>query len=123
MFASAILVITIVYWLVLLGFIGKYALSKKTKGDGGRKNIKPVPDSTLSWILQAAREAAMSGGSNYGYGDAAMLLGVPRKEQELRGWSFSITDNVNGVARVVRRRGEAAPLMYENVFVHHEYKR
>jgi hypothetical protein len=65
----------------------------------------------------------MSGGSNYGYGDAAMLLGVPRKEQELRGWSFSITDNVNGVARVVRRRGEAAPLMYENVFVHHEYKR
>jgi hypothetical protein len=52
-----------------------------------------------------------------------MLLGVPRKEQELRGWSFSITDNVNGVARVVRRRGEAAPLMYENVFVHHEYKR
>jgi hypothetical protein len=122
-FAAIILVVTIVYWLVLLGFIAKHALFKKARGDSGRKNIKPVPDSTLSWILQAAREASMAGGSNYGYGDGSMLLGVPRKEQELRGWSFSITDNVNGVARVVRRRGDAAPLMYENVYVNTEYKR
>ncbi|KAE9362942.1 hypothetical protein N431DRAFT_489904 [Stipitochalara longipes BDJ] len=121
-FAGLILLITTVYWLILLGFVGKHALFKKIRGDKSRKNIKPVPDSTLSWILQAAREASMTNGANYAYGDGTMFLGVPRGEEELRGWSFSITDSVNGVARVVRRRGDTAPLMHENVFINYEYK-
>jgi hypothetical protein len=111
-FAGLIFLITFGYWIYLLSIVGKHALFKKIKGDRSRKNIKPVPDSTLSWVLQAAREASMPGGTNYGYGDGAMLLGVPKREQELRGWSFSITDNVNGVARMVRRRGDTAPLMH-----------
>jgi len=121
-FAGLILLITTAYWFILLGSIGRHALFRRIRADGSRKNIKPVPDSTLSWILQAAREASMTNGANYTYGDGSMFLGVPRREEELRGWSFSITDSVNGVARVVRRRGDTAPLMHENVFVNYEYK-
>jgi hypothetical protein len=121
-FAGLILLITAAYWFFLLWSLGKHSLFKRIRGDSSRKNIKPVPDSTLSWILQAAREASMSTGAGYTYGDGSIYLGVPRRETELRGWSFSITDSVNGVARVVRRRGDTAPLMYENAFVNNEYK-
>ncbi|PMD31984.1 hypothetical protein L207DRAFT_518878 [Hyaloscypha variabilis F] len=121
-FAGLILLITTAYWFFLLWSLGKHSLFKRIRGDSSRKNIKPVPDSTLSWILQAAREASMSTGAGYTYGDGSIYLGVPRRETELRGWSFSITDSVNGVARLVRRRGDTAPLMYENAFVNYEYK-
>ncbi len=116
LFAAIILIVTFVYWVVLLGFIGKHALFKKIKGDGRRKNIKPVPDSTLSWILQAARESAMTSGNTFGSPDGSVLFGVPKKEQELRGWNFSITDSFNGVARMVRRRGDTAPLLRKSSY-------
>lgn len=116
LFAAIILIVTFVYWVVLLGFIGKHALFKKIKGDGSRKNIKPVPDSTLSWILQAARESAMTSGNTFGSPDGSVLFGVPKKEQELRGWNFSITDSFNGVARMVRRRGDTAPLLRKSSY-------
>jgi hypothetical protein len=116
LFAGVILMVTIVYWIVLIGFMGKHALFKRIKGDGSRKNIKPVPDSTLSWILQAAREASMTSGNTYGSADGSVLFGVPKKEQELRGWNFSITDGFNGVARMVRRRGDTAPLLRKSSY-------
>ncbi|CZR55523.1 uncharacterized protein PAC_05411 [Phialocephala subalpina] len=120
-FAGAILIITILYWLYLLAVLGKEALFKKMKGTAGRKNIKPVPDSTLSWILQAARENAMSTQTAYGQEDGT-LVGVPRKERDLRDWSFSITDSVAGVARVVRQRGGMpSPIMREPVHQENYY--
>jgi hypothetical protein len=112
-FTGLILFITISYWLFLLGTVGKYAVSKRTRRDGSRKNIKPVPDSTLSWILQAARENLLVGSGQSGYIQEIGMLGIPTSERELTGWSFSITDSVNGIARLTRRQENIASFMQE----------
>jgi hypothetical protein len=108
-FAALILIVTLIYYFTLALRLGKYALpSFMSRSDAGMKNPKPIPDSVMSWMLQASRENAMGG--QYAYGEQSeYLLGVPKKEGELRNWTFNVVDAGNGVARVVRTRGEAAP--------------
>jgi hypothetical protein len=109
-FAGLILAITTFYWLYLVIRLGKHALpSFFHRNQTGVRSLKPVPDSILSWMLQASRENALAGGPSSEVYEGAYLLGVPRKERELQGWSFTVTDAENGVARMVRTSGSVAP--------------
>jgi hypothetical protein len=108
-FAALILFITAFYWFFLLFSLGKHALpSVFHRGTTGMRNLKPVPDSVLSWILQASRENALAGTPPESY-DATYLIGVPKKESELHNWGFTVTDAEHGVARLIRVRGSVAP--------------
>jgi hypothetical protein len=57
-FTVFILIVIFLYWTVLLLIILKHALFRVAKRNHRLKNIKSVPDSTISWMLQAAREQA-----------------------------------------------------------------
>lgn len=98
-FTAFVFVITFLYWIILLLIISKHAISRMAKRRSGLgiKNIKPVPDSVISWMLQAARENIQSSDTNAG--------SAPKKEGELRNWSFTIVDGAQGVARMVQTRG------------------
>jgi hypothetical protein len=110
--AVLFLIIT-AYYLVLL-LILKFGSS-----NAGSKHIKPIPDSTLSWMLQAARENAISTGVSTG--EDGRLVDVPRKVTELRSWRFQITDSVVGVARIMReRRGLSSPAMSQGELVYQD---
>jgi hypothetical protein len=61
-FAGFIFLVTLIYYFVLLTKLSTHFMGTKFRPDssaGSRANIKPVPESTLSWILQAARENAL----------------------------------------------------------------
>jgi hypothetical protein len=98
-FTAFMLIIIFLYWIVLLLIISKHALFRVAKRKHGLKNIKPVPDSVISWMLQAAREQA------HGYTDPS-ATGVPKHEEDLRNWYFTIVDHSKGLARMVQSRGE-----------------
>lgn len=59
-FAGFILLVTLFYWIYLLVHLGSLALPGMShRRDAGPRNLKPVPDSILSWMLQATRENAL----------------------------------------------------------------
>ena len=97
-FTAFLLVVTFLYWIILLLIIFKHAISRKTKRKLGLKNISPVPDSIIGWMLQAAREHAQ--GSDF------TAEGAPKTEEDLRDWDFKIVDRTQGVARMLRARGD-----------------
>jgi hypothetical protein len=97
-FTAFILIVIFLYWIILLLIISKHALFRVAKRNHGLKNIKPVPDGIISWMLQAAREQAQGPGST--------PEGIPKREEDLRDWDFTIVDPTQGVARMVRARGE-----------------
>jgi hypothetical protein len=107
-FAGFILLVTIFYYFKLLASLGAHTLPRifRRKSNSSR-NIKPVPDSILSWMLQASRENAIGG--QHRDIEGMEYLGVPKKESDLRNWSFGVVDAVHGVARMVRTRGAVAP--------------
>jgi hypothetical protein len=111
-FTAFLLVVTFLYWIILLLIIFKHAISRKTKRKLGLKNIKPVPDSVIGWMLQAARENAQ--GSDF------TAEGAPKTEEELRDWDFKIVDRTQGVARMLRARGDATttPLLVQETPKH-----
>jgi hypothetical protein len=94
LFLAFIFVITLLYWIILLLVISTHAVVRLAKRKSGLQNIKPVPDSVISWMLQAARENVQ--GSN------ANAEGAPMKEQDLRDWTFTVVDSTQGVARIGR---------------------
>jgi hypothetical protein len=94
LFLAFIFVITLLYWILLLLVISTHAVVRLAKRKSGLRNIKPVPDSVISWMLQAARENVQ--GSN------ANAEGAPMKEQDLRDWIFTVIDSTQGVARIGR---------------------
>jgi hypothetical protein len=96
-FTAGLLVVTFLYWIILLLIISKHAIFRVAKRKQGLKNIKPVPDSVIGWMLQAAREHAQ--------GSDATAEGVPKNEKDLRDWDFSIVDRTQGMARLLRARG------------------
>jgi hypothetical protein len=100
---ALLLILTTFYWLALLIIISKFAMVRFARRKSGlQKNIKPVPVSVLSWMLQAARENIQGGSDVYAQ--------VPMKEDELRDWHYTIVDHSQGVARIGRSRGNA-PVM------------
>jgi hypothetical protein len=108
-FTAFLLIITFLYWIVLLLIISFHAMSrvKKRRLGLGIKNIKPVPDSVIGWMLQAARESIQ--------GSDANAESAPKKEDELKDWSFTIVNSSQGVARLVRARGNVTTnLVVEN---------
>lgn len=106
LFAGLILCITALYWFILLSRLGKHALPNIFhRTNSGLRNLKPVPDSILGWMLQASRENALGGQ----YGEDRYLVGLPMKERDLQNWSFTVVDNGNGIARMVRSSGSVAP--------------
>lgn len=107
------------YWITLLFRLGRHALPSFLGGDPASRSIKPVPDSILSWMLQASRENAL--GSQPAYGDSMHLAGVPRKERELHNWGFSVVELGSRTARMVRTHGTMAPQV-EQVYIHVEQK-
>ena len=108
-FAGLILAITTFYWFYLLIRLGKHALPGIFhQHQTGLQNLKPVLDSTLSWMLQASRENALAGNSAE-MNEGAYLVGVPRKERELQNWNFTVTDAENGTARMARTADSVAP--------------
>lgn len=117
-FAGLCLVIVGVYWITLLLRLGKHALPGFFHSSDS--SIKPVPDSILSWMLQASRENALGG--QLTYGESLHLAGVPRKERELHNWGFSVVDPGSYIARMVRTRGGAPPQMVEQVYMGAEQK-
>jgi hypothetical protein len=123
-FAGLIFLVTLIYYFMLLTRLSTHFMVTKLRQDShvdSRPNIRPVPDSTLSWILQAARENAletehMSTGYREvrrkpvaGLAEEVRAMShsnaVPSHESELRDWRFEVVDMPAGVARVVRRRG------------------
>jgi len=104
-FTAFILVLTFLYWIILLLIISIHAMSrvKKRRSGLGIKNIKPVPDDIIGWMLQAARENVQSSDAN---ADSA-----PKKRKDLRDWCFTIVDSSQGVARMVRTRGNVTTNM------------
>jgi len=111
-FTAFLLVVTFLYWIVLLLIIFKHAISRATKRKLGLKNIKPVPDSVIGWMLQAAREHAQ--GSDF------TAEGAPKTEEDLRDWDFKIVDRTQGVARMLRARGNitTTPLLVQETPKH-----
>lgn len=108
-FAGLILIVTLIYYFSLILRLGRHALpSFLSRSGAGQKNPKPIPDSVLSWMLQASRENALATQSG-DHDEATCLLGVPGKEGELRNWNFNLVDAGNGIARMVRTRGHVAP--------------
>lgn len=105
-FTAFVLVTTILYWIVLLLIISKHAIFRMAKRKSGIKNIKPVPDGVISWMLQAARENVQ--GSDTNAEDA------PMKENDLRDWNFTIVDSGQGVARMVRAKGNVTAVVQES---------
>jgi len=118
-FAGFILLVTIFYYFTLLASLGVHTLPRifRRKSNSSR-NIEPVPDSILSWMLQASRENAIGG--QHGDIEGMAYLGVPKKESDLRNWSFGVVDAVHGVARMVRTRGAVAPAAEQ---VHRQYEK
>ena len=94
LFLAFIFVFTLLYWIILLLVISTHAVVRLAKRRSGLQNIKAVPDSVISWMLQAARENVQ--GSN------ANAEGAPMKEQDLRDWTFTVVDSTQGVARIGR---------------------
>ncbi|KAG0645099.1 hypothetical protein D0Z07_9072 [Hyphodiscus hymeniophilus] len=107
------------YWIILFYRLGRHALPSFLHGEDTH-TIKPVPDSILSWMLQASRENAL--GAQMAYGENAALAGVPRKERELHNWAFSVAEPGSHVARMVRIHGDAAPQMVEQVYMNLQQK-
>ena len=102
------------YWFTLLFRLGRHALPSFLRGKNSHI-IKPVPDSILGWMLQASRENVL--GSQTVYGDSLHLASIPKKEQELQGWSFGVADTGAHVARMIRTHGAIAPQMVEQVYM------
>jgi hypothetical protein len=126
-FAGFIFLVTLFNYLLLLAKLSTHFMVTEFRSNSNpdsRANIKPIPDSTLSWILQAARENAldtehMSTGNRGVRGKPVdglteevrkmsdSRVSVPSHEYELRDWRFEIVDMPAGIARVVRRHGKA----------------
>jgi hypothetical protein len=108
LFTAFVLAMTTLYWIILLLIISKHALSRVAKRKTGLnvKNVRPVPDGVISWMLQAARENVQ--GSN------THTEGVPMKEGELREWNYTLVDRDHGVAKLVRARGNVTTLVGGN---------
>jgi hypothetical protein len=98
-FTAFVLAMTTFYWIALLLIMSKHALSRVAKRKTGVavKSVTAVPDTALSWMLQAARESIQ--------GSDANAEGVPEKEGELRGWSYTLVDRNQGIAKLVRAGG------------------
>jgi hypothetical protein len=118
-FAGMCFVIVTAYWLSLLFRLGTHALPSFLHGSEFTNSIKPVPDSILTWMLQASRENSL--GSTMVHGESMYLAGIPKKERELHNWGFSVVDPGNHIARMVRTRGTVAPHV-EQVYMHAEQK-
>jgi len=99
LFLAFIFVFTLLYWIILLLVISTHAVVRLAKRRSGLQNIKAVPDSVISWMLQAARENVQ--GSN------ANAEGAPMKVQDLRDWIFTVVDSTQGVARIGRANESA----------------
>jgi hypothetical protein len=126
-FAGFIFLVTLIYYFMLLTKLSTHFVATKFRPNlsaESRANIKPVPDSTLSWILQAARENALEteqistgnrdvkrkpvgGLSEEVRTVSASSISIPSHEYELRDWRFEVVDMPAGIARVVRRHGKA----------------
>jgi hypothetical protein len=111
-FTAFLLVVTFLYWIMLLLIISKFSISRATKRKSGLKNIKPVPDSVVGWMLQAAREHAQ--GSDFS------AAGAPKTEGDLRDWDFEVVDRTQGLARMIRARGDitTTPLLLQETPKH-----
>ena len=118
-FTGFCLLTVTLYWIVLLCRLGRHAMPSFLHGENTH-SIKPVPDSILSWMLQASRENAL--GSQATYGEAVGLVGIPKKERELHHWGFSIVEPGSHVARMVRTHGSSAPQMVEQIHLNVERK-
>ena len=118
-FTGFCLLTVIFYWIILIFRLGRYAIPDFL-GGSDKNRVKPVPDSILSWMLQASRENAL--GSQPAYGERINLVDVPRKERELYNWGFSVVEPGTQTARVVRTDGSAALHMVEHVYVSVEQK-
>ncbi|KAN0098225.1 hypothetical protein V8E51_013888 [Hyaloscypha variabilis] len=126
-FARFIFLATLIYCFMLLARLSTHFLVSKFRPESHTdsiSDIKPVPDSTLSWILQAAREDALetehmsTGYRNLqinpvsGLAEEARTISnssvvVPSQEYELRDWRFQVVDGSAGIARVVGRHVKA----------------
>jgi hypothetical protein len=100
LFLAFIFFFTLLYWIILLLVISTHAVVRLAKRKSGLQNIKAVPDSVISWMLQAARENVQ--GSN------ANTEGAPMKVQDLRDWIFTVVDSTQGVARIGRANESVA---------------
>jgi hypothetical protein len=107
------------YWIILFFRLGRHALPSFFHGKDTH-GIKPVPDSILSWMLQASRENAL--GSQPAYGESLHLGGVPKKERELHNWGFGVVEPGTHIARMVRTHGSKDPQIVEQVYMNVEQK-
>jgi hypothetical protein len=111
-FTAFLLLVTFLYWIILLLIIFKHAIFRAAKRKSGLQNIKPVPDSVIGWMLQAAREHAQ--------GSDSTAEGAPKTEDDLRDWDFTIVDRTQGVARMLRARGDitTTPMLVQETLKH-----
>jgi hypothetical protein len=115
LFLAFIFVITTLYWMILLLVISTHAVARLARRKSGLRNIKPVPDSVISWMLQAARE-------NY-QGSHANAQGIPMKEQDLRDWIFTVVDSTQGVARIGRANEDVTNATNVTTFTENIYQK
>ena len=126
-FAGFIFLVTLIYYFMLLTKLSALSMVTNFRPNSNlesRANLRPIPDSILSWILQAARENAlqtvhMSTGNRDvkrqpvgGQAEEIRTMSdssvsVPSHENELRDWRFEVVDMPAGIARVIRRHREA----------------
>ncbi len=126
-FAGLIFLVTLIYYCMLVTKLSTHFVVTKYRPNfnvESKANSRPVPDSTLSWILQAARENALdTEHTSTGNRDVKRKpiggleeevrtisdssVSVPSHEYELRDWRFEVVDMPAGIARVVRRHEKA----------------